>query len=262
MLFVQPSFRIAAVSFAQPRTEWPFIEFWCHYHASLGVSQVIIGEDRSTAEVVWSKKANKLYYHLHLNDSEIEDRWQASLARCREIVDVMTIPINDPRYQHMPEKQDIFLREAVHISKRKRFDWVLSVDIDEFLVLRQHESLRTYVKGKSDVMHFFQLIFGSRWDCSNGLRCRQPNEICEYNPNIVFLRKYIYQPTSVKAEQIRHAHQIGTGLETEDVNVALVHHFRGLETSYHKELKKITCFTHSATNPLGAVEIVDVAESG
>lgn len=247
--------KIATVVLAHPRIEWPFIHEWCQHLLSLGVEKVFIGEDRNKGKFIWDKKPNEKYYHLHLDDDQIEDKWQNELQKCHQFIDVETIVVQsaEPLF---PNQQTKFLIKTRELAIEQNFDWVLNCDVDEFLVFRSYRNLTEYILKRAnfcDHVHFTQILFDSRWDANNNYQHRSIANINNYNPNVVYLTKYMYRPRAVNPHEM-FVHSIDTYHRfTEKPMIASIHHFRGIEKCSSRLIRNIKSFNNLNNGPLKPV---------
>lgn len=248
--------RLAAVSLAWPRMEWPFVFQWCRYLVDNGATEFFIGQhDRQ--DLVWEKRPNPNYYHPDASEAKIREHWEAALQQCRAIARVTTIPVPAGELR-MAKLQRSLFKEARRLSLQRGVEWLISCDIDEFPVACENQPLCDFLvdlrrrRPRVSVAHWRQMVFESRWDTWNQYCPRDLSQPCSFNPKVVQLHKYAYRPS----EAIPIGPHQATPIDDSTRSIVLPasrlisHHFRGIEKANHPQLQSIQTLPRRTDNPL------------
>ena len=252
--------KIAAIVYAFPRMEWPFLEEWCSILKDKGISKLYLGSNYPEYRI-WPKKPNKKYYHLEKNDNEIESIWKKTIEKSRRHLEIENFKImttnlkedksnhidpNDLNYHH--QKQIKFVNDKIPKIARDGFEWLIACDIDEIPIA--NNSLANLLKEyqKFDIISAKQIVFDSRWDKEKDFAPRKIKDIKKCNLKAVLPRKCIFKPNKILLRTI-HEPINCTNIKFIDPSEFVIHHFRGIEKCKVSELSLIKEFGSIVENP-------------
>jgi hypothetical protein len=120
---------IKPVIVAIAKKEQPYIEEWVRWHIALG------------------------FDHIYLYDNEDTPTYENLLQRYSEFVSVMYLPGNnyihyDYKFNHNKAVQYVALEDFVinHRMTENNNTHAIHIDIDEFIVLKQHNNIKDFIK--------------------------------------------------------------------------------------------------------------------
>ena len=161
---------LCSAALAYPRAELPFIAEWLDYHLSLGVDHIFLGihlneEFRSPEFLMPAKRPFPAMYRLEGTEGDTLLEFHAEIAPFRNRLTTLLFRRDDHRLRtHNGAQFDLYR----HVRDRHRcnFEWVAVHDIDEFLVPREHDDLKSALRSLPDevsALRMRQVICESRW---------------------------------------------------------------------------------------------------
>ena len=239
------------VTIAHPRIEWPFLENWCEKLVKLGIDKVFIGEDQQK-KTKSGRYPFKNVWSTQYNDKEVQDVWNESVRKSRQVMDIEIHPF----FKKNLVKAQLKLHHDVIEKHHSDCDWIISMDIDEMLILSQG-NLKDYLMSVShlDVIHFNQIMFDSRWQKSYTF----PENIHFYHPAVVkCAMKYIYKSQIGKKLEFIHYCDAEHECFIEDNLKAVYHHFRGKVTElHHVGMQQMSNFWKKTEYPMKMVDVIN-----
>ena len=137
----------------------------------------------------------------------------------------------------------MFMDSSIEIAKNEKYDWMMYLDADEFLFLRDYESIHDFIKSCGDVnqIGFNWLIFGSNY--------------LDYEPEGMMLDNYIRCNSKIN----RHIKSIAKGADIKKFNTAHCYHVRNLNKSIYAynniQFKNTESYWNYIPNKTGFLEL-------
>lgn len=167
---------ITLTSIILPRLEVFYLEEWIEHYLSLGVDKIILYNngfnsidgkspcikymDKKELEnrrllqsapdhMVWSKKPH-LDYFPDYSDSQILDKLNDINSKYDEVKVIPWVYGVDHNSPYPNSQNQMFAR----VLNDKKNDWVLNVDPDEYIVLKNHSNLKDFIDQYNDFNYF------------------------------------------------------------------------------------------------------------
>lgn len=191
---------------------------WLAYYRALGVDRFFIGLDvfdDNAPRRVWQKKPFPELYHLDMSEVDCISRFMQAIQPFAG--DIVLLPRsrggdegNDNRGYVIKLQLEFF--EKVLNMVRSHYDWLVNVDVDEFILPLKHDSLRDMldsVRSKFWIGEWKirQKRFASRWDehfrpirVAENTRCHLA--VQDWSP------KYICRPNLVRRADVHYTETI------------------------------------------------------
>lgn len=111
----------------------------------------------------------------------------------------------------------MFMDSSIEIAKKEKYDWMMYLDADEFLFLRDHETIHDFIKSYGDVnqIGFNWLMFGSNF--------------LENEPDGMMLDNYIRCNSNIN----RHIKSIAKLSDITSFNSAHCYHVNSIQKSVY-----------------------------
>ena len=167
---------ITLPSIILPRLEVFYLEEWIEHYLGLGVDKILIYNNgfnsvdgkspciksmnkqelerrralqSAPSHMVWSKKPH-LDYFSDYSDAEILDKLNDIGSKYNEVKVIPWVCGEDHDFPY-PISQN---RMLARVLNNKKNDWVLNVDPDEYIVLKNHNNLKEFINQYNDFNYF------------------------------------------------------------------------------------------------------------
>lgn len=161
-----------------------FLEQWIYYHILLGFNKFylydnskvnrVCGFDKKYENVIVGNKINKYNINydeiVNLTDAKI-DYYMKEICKkykCIEIIEWSPIDENGNILYNQTEAHNDCLKKM----KKDNIDWCANIDMDEYIVIKNHNSIDKYILSLSDKINDIQMSqvrFENRFNYLNDL---------------------------------------------------------------------------------------------
>lgn len=224
--------KIALYSLILPRAEHDFLREWIEHYLSLGVDSIHLYDNGEFSKdyrylisdgAVWGKKPGQ-HYNTSLSMIEIRDNFRLLTGE----FPVTFTRWNRPYRTKDSQSQITAWRHAT--SKWDDVDWWLFVDPDEFLNLKQHQSLPQLIEEGPDgvgAWRFTQRVFDRR---RFGIPVK---EITAWAYDTEVCKTLVRTP--IKAFRVHKSYSQSGRVKYARSEVAVIHHYRGTPCPFEKK---------------------------